>query len=142
MLEVLLFIAIAVIGAQACIIALLVKLVNKTREEKASQIKQSRSFMKGLIKTLTEIQSELEDYKEAYHACHKEYSVLFIQNKTISKQLDELNKVHGQIVNNLMLCIQEGRVIKSKYLDKIVPYRFDSMTIEEISQFFGNIKIS
>ena len=137
MLEVLLFIAILVIGVQSLIIALLVGLVNKTRQEKNAQMKQARNFIKALIKTTTEAQRELEDYKEAYHECHKAYSGLFIKNKTIEKQLDELNKIHGNVVNNLMVCIKEGRIIKSKYMDKIIPYRFERMTMDEISQFFG-----
>lgn len=137
MLEVLLFVAILVIGVQSLIIALLVGLVNKTRQEKNAQKRQARNFIKALIKTTTEAQHELEEYKEAYHECHKAYSGLFIKNKTIEKQLDELNKVHGAVINNLMVCIKEGRVIKSKYMDKVIPYRFERMTMDEISQFFG-----
>ena len=49
MLEVLLFVAILVIGVQSLIIALLVGLVNKTRQEKNAQKKQARNFIKALI---------------------------------------------------------------------------------------------
>ena len=56
MLEILLFVAIAVIGAQACIIALLVNLVNDTRKSKSAQVTQSRSFIRALIKAASETQ--------------------------------------------------------------------------------------
>lgn len=139
MLKVLLFVAILVIGVQSLIIALLVGLVNKTRQEKNTQKILARNFIKTLIKTTTEAQCGLEDYKEAYHECHKAYSGLFIKNKTIEKQLDELNKIHGNVVNNLMVCIKEGRIIKSKYMDKIIPYKFERMTMDEIELFFGRV---
>ena len=116
---------------------MLVGLVNKTRRANKAQARDTRRFIKSLIKTATELQRELEDYKSAYNACYSEYKALYRQNKIISYQLDEMNKIHGQIVNNLMTCIKEGRVIKSKYLDKIIPYRFENMTGEEIYQFFG-----
>lgn len=141
MLEILLFIAVAVIGVQAIIIALLVDLVNKTRESKANQTKQSRSFMKALIKATTETQAELEDYKQAYNDCYAEYKALFRENKVLKNQLDEINRIHGEVVNNLMHCIKEGRIIKTKQFGKIIPYEFNKMSIEEVSKFFGT-KIS
>ena len=141
MLEILLFVAIAVIGVQACIITLLVNLVNETRESKSAQVKQSRRFIKALIKATTETQAELDDYKQAYNDCYAEYKVLFRENKLLKKQLDEINRIHGEVVNNLMTCIQEGRIIKTKQFGKVIPYEFGKMTIEEVSRFFGT-KIS
>ena len=141
MLEILLFIAVAVIGVQAIIIALLVDLVNKTRESKANQVKQSRNFMKALIKVATETQTELEDYKQAYNDCYAEYKAVFRERKLIIKQYEELSKVHGEVVNNLMHCIKEGRIIKTNQFGKIIPYEFNKMSIEEVSKFFGT-KIS
>ena len=137
MLEILLFIAIAVIGVQACIIVLLVNLVNKTREDKAKQGKELKGFIKGLVKTASETQQELEDYKQAYNDCYAEYKAVFRERKLINKQLEELSKVHGEVVNNLMHCIKEGRVIKAKQFGKIIPYEFSKMSMEEISRFFG-----
>ena len=137
MLEILLFVAIAVIGAQACIIALLVNLVNETRKSKSAQVKQSRSFIRALIKATSETQEELEDYKQAYNDCYAEYKALFRENKTLKNQLDEINRIHGEVVNNLMHCIKEGRIIKTKQFGKIIPYEFNKMSIEEVSKFFG-----
>lgn len=137
MLKMLLLVALLVIGVQSLIIALLVGLVNKTRKEKNAQKNQSRQFMKALIKITTEVQQELEEYKEAYHKCHKEFSVLFRENKILNEQLNQINKIHGEVVNNLMICIKEGRVIKSNYMGTLIPYKFENMTINEISQFFG-----
>ena len=137
MLEILLFAAVAVIGVQACIITLLVDLVNKTRESKANQVKQSRIVMKGLIKLATETQEELEDYKQAYNECYAEYKAVFREKKLIKRQYEELSKVHGEVVNNLMHCIKEGRIIKTKQFGKIIPYEFNKMSIEEVSKFFG-----
>ena len=140
-MTILLLIALMIIGIQSLIIAMLVGLVNKTRKLNKTQKNETKVFLRSLIKTATEIQSELNDYKEAYYECYSEYKSLFRENKILLKQLDEINMRHGEVVNNLMVCIKEGRVIKSRYLDKIIPYRFENMTIEEISQFFGN-KIS
>ena len=102
----LLLVALLVIGVQSLIIVLLVGLVNKTRKEKNAQKNQSRQFMRALIKITTEVQQELEEYKEAYHKCHKEFSILFRENKILNKQLNEINKIHGEVVNNLMICIK------------------------------------
>ena len=137
MLEILLFVAIAVIGAQACIIALLVNLVNDTRKSKSAQVKQSRSFIRALIKAASETQSELEDYKQAYNDCYAEYKVLFRENKTLKNQLEEINRIHGEVVSNLMTCIQEGRIIKTKQFGTVVPYELGRMTMDEMSRFFG-----
>ena len=140
-MEILLLIALMVICAQSLIIAMLVGIINKTRKVKRAQKNGTKVFIRSLIRTATELQNELSDYKEAYYECYAEYKALFKENRIISKQLDEINIRHGEVVNNLMICIKEGRIIKSRYLDKIIPYKFENMTIEEISQFFGN-KIS
>lgn len=137
MLEILLFVAIAVIGAQACIIALLVNLVNDTRKSKSAQVKQSRSFIRALIKAASETQAELEDYKQAYNDCYAEYKALFRENKTLKNQLEEINRIHGEVVSNLMTCIQEGRIIKTKRFGTVVPYELGRMTMDEVSRFFG-----
>ena len=137
MLEILLFVAIAVIGAQACIIALLVNLVNDTRKSKSAQVKQSRSFIRALIKAASETQAELEDYKQAYNDCYAEYKALFRENKTLKNQLEEINRIHGEVVSNLMTCIQEGRIIKTKQIGTVVPYELGRMTMNEMSRFFG-----
>jgi uncharacterized coiled-coil DUF342 family protein len=137
MLEILLFVAIAVIGAQACIIALLVNLVNDTRKSKSAQVKQSRSFIRALIKAASETQAELEDYKQAYNDCYAEYKALFRENKTLKNQLEEINRIHGEVVSNLMTCIQEGRIIKTKQFGTVVPYELGRTTMDEMSRFFG-----
>ena len=140
-MEILLLIALVIVGVQSMIIAMLVGLVNKTRRANKAQRNNSRGFVRSLIETATELQSELDNYKSAYNECYAEYKALYKQNKVISSQLEEMNRIHGQIVNNLMICIKEGRIIKSRYLDKVITYRFENMTGEEISQFFGD-KIS
>lgn len=138
MLEVLLFVAIVVIGAQAIIIANLVKLVEKTRSDKAKQAKELKGFIKGLVKTASETQTELDDYKDAYNACHKEFSILFKENKILKDRLEYVENLHSHMVNNLHVLLKEGRIIKNKYMNSIVPYNsFGQLTNEERIELFG-----
>lgn len=138
MLEILLFVAIAVIGAQAVVIALLVELVNKTREDKAKQGKELKGFIKALVKTSSETQAELQDYKDAYNACHKEFSILFKENKLLKDRLNYVEDLHSHMVNNLHVLLKEGRIIKSKYMGKVVPYgSFGELSGEDRYELFG-----
>lgn len=140
MLEVLLVLAVFVIGVQALAITLLVKLVNKEREVKKAQVKQSRQMIKALSKLVFEIENEKEDYKEAYSNCYAEYRALFKENKVLKQQLDRITKIHGDVVNNIMMYLKQGKIIKSKYMDNIIPYQFETMTMEEVEQFFGQAR--
>lgn len=140
MLEVLLVLAVFVIGVQALAITLLVKLVNKEREVKKAQVKQSRQMIKALSKLVFEVENEKEDYKEAYNNCYAEYRALFKENKVLKQQLNRITKIHGDVVNNIMMYLKQGKIIKSKYMDNIVPYQFETMTMEEVEQFFGQAR--
>lgn len=138
MLEVLLFVAIVVIGAQAIIIANLVKLVEKTRSDKAKQAKELKGFIKGLVKTASETQTELDDYKDAYNACHKEFSILFKENKILKDRLEYIENLHSHMVNNMHILLKEGRILKSRYSNKIIPYEsFNKLTAEDRYELFG-----
>ena len=140
MLEVLLVLAVFVIGVQALAITLLVKLVNKEREVKKAQVKQSRQMIKALSKLVFEVENEKEDYKEAYNNCYAEYRALFKENKVLKQQLNRITKIHGNVVNNIMMHLKQGKIIKSKYMDNIIPYQFETMTMEEVEQFFGQAR--
>ena len=140
MLEVLLVLAVFVIGVQALAITLLVKLVNKEREVKKAQVKQSRQMIKALSKLVFEVENEKEDYKEAYNNCYAEYRALFKENKVLKQQLNRITKIHGNVVNNIMMYLKQGKIIKSKYMDNIIPYQFETMTMEEVEQFFGQAR--
>lgn len=140
MLEVLLVLAVFVIGVQALAITLLVKLVNKEREVKKAQVKQSRQMIKALSKLVFEVENEKEDYKEAYNNCYAEYRALFKENKVLKQQLNRITKIHGDVVNNIMMYLKQGKIIKSKYMDNIIPYQFETMTMEEVEQFFGQAR--
>ena len=138
MLEILLFVAIAVIVAQAIIIALLVDLVNKTREEKKKQGKELKGFIKALVKTTSESQTELKDYKDAYNACYKEYSVLFKENKILKERLNYTEQLHSHVVETLHTLLKEGRVIKTKHFDNMIPYEnFGRLSNEDRIELFG-----
>jgi hypothetical protein len=138
MLEILLFIAISIIGAQAIIIALLIKLVEKTREDKVKQGKELKGFIRALIKTASETQEELEDYKDAYNACHKEFSILFKENKILKDRLEYVENLHSHMVNNMHILLKEGRILKSRYSNRIIPYEsFNKLTAEDRYELFG-----
>lgn len=138
MLEVLLFVAITVIGVQAIIIAALVKLVEKTRKEKSKQKKELRGVIKALVEVASKNQIDLEDYKDAYYACHKEFSILFRENKLLKNKLEYVENLHSHMVNNLHVLLKEGRVIKNKYKDQVVPYNcFGELSGEDRLELFG-----
>lgn len=137
----LLLIAGIVIGIQSIAIVLLVSLVNKLREDKKQDKKEARTFIKSLIALVVELEADKNDYKVAYHECYGEYKTLFKQNRTLEKQLNKVTDMHGKVVNNLILHLKQGKIIKSKYMEHIIPYKFETMTLEEVTQFFGN-KIS
>lgn len=138
MLEILLFVAITVIGVQAVIIATLVKLVEKTRKERAKQGKELRGVIKALVETLSNAQTDLEDYKDAYNACHKEFSILFRENKLLRNRLDYVESLHSHMVNNLHVLLKEGRIIKNKISGKVIPYsNFGELSGEDRYELFG-----
>ena len=136
MLEILLFVAITVIGVQAIIIANLVKLVEKTRKERSKQGKELRGVIKALIESTSNLQIDLEDYKDAYNDCHKEFSILFRENKLLKNKLSYIEDLHSHMVNNLHVLLKEGRIIKNK--DKVIPYNcFGELSGEERLELFG-----
>ncbi|MGL4878012.1 hypothetical protein [Paraclostridium dentum] len=138
MLETLLLIAIAIIGTQAIVIALLVNLVNKTRENKESQKKEARKTIQGLIKLSTELENELDDYKEAYYKCYAEYKTQFAVNKEIRKQLEYVEELHSHMVNNMHTLLKQSRVIKSRYMDNVIPYKsFGNLSDADRKELFG-----
>ena len=112
--------------------------MNKTREDKAKQGRELRGIIKALVKASSEIQAELEDYKDAYNACHKEFSILFRENKLLKDRLEYVENLHSHMVNNLHVLLKQGRIIKNKYMDKVVPYaNFGQLSEEDRLELFG-----
>lgn len=140
MLKVLLVLCLFIIGGQALIISLLVNMINKERKIKRLEMKQVRIMIKTLSSLAVELNTEKENYEEAYKDCYTEYKTYFKENKLLKEQLNNITNIHGNVVNNLFEYLKQGKIIKTKYMDNVIPYRFETMTKNEIEQFFGEAK--
>ena len=68
----------------------------------------------------------------------KEFSILFKENKLLKDRLEYVENLHSHMVNNLHILLKEGRVIKHKYMNNIVPYgSFGQLTNEDRMELFG-----
>lgn len=138
MLQVLIFALIAVVGVQA----LIIKGLAKELKDSKKNAREERIAYKKLIKELTKIASnykkDVEDYKDAYNACYAEYKTIFREKKAIKKHLDYVEELHSHMVNNMHTLLKEGRVIKSTYMDTIIPYKnFGQLSNEDRLELFG-----
>lgn len=140
MIKFLLVLSLFVIGTQALIITLLVNMINKERKIKRIQIKQAKIIIKALNRLILEERDDKEGYKEAYEKCYIEYKTYFKETKILKHQLNKITDIHGNVVNNLFEFLKQGKIIKTKYLDNVIPYKFETMTKNEIEQFFGEAK--
>lgn len=138
MLQVLIFALIAVVGVQA----LIIKGLAKELKDSKKNAREERIAYKKLIKELTKIASkykkDVEDYKDAYNACYAEYKVIFREKKTIKKHLDYVEELHSHMVNNMHTLLKQGRVIKSKHMDTVIPYEsFSNLSADDRYELFG-----
>lgn len=138
MLQVLIFALIAVVGVQA----LIIKGLAKELKDSKKNVREERIAYKKLIKELTKIASDykkdVEDYKDAYNACYAEYKVIFREKKTIKKHLDYVEELHSHMVNNMHTLLKQGRVIKSKHMDTVIPYEsFSNLSADDRYELFG-----
>lgn len=138
MLQVLIFALIAVVGVQA----LIIKGLAKELKDSKKNAREERIAYKKLIKELTKIASnykkDVEDYKDAYNACYAEYKVIFREKKTIKKHLDYVEELHSHMVNNMHTLLKQGRVIKSKHMDIVIPYEsFSNLSADDRYELFG-----
>ena len=138
MLEVLLLIAISIIGVQALTIKVLTGHIKKLRRESRQERIASKKFIEVLIKSASEYKREAEDYREAYNECYAEYKALFRQSKEMKRHMEYIEDLHSHMVNNMHTLLKQGRVIKSKYMDKIIPYEsFSSLSADDRYELFG-----
>ncbi len=138
MLQVLIFALIAVVGVQA----LIIKGLAKELKDSKKNAREERIAYKKLIKELTKIASnykkDVEDYKDAYNACYAEYKTIFREKKTIKKHLDYVEELHSHMVNNMHTLLKQGRVIKSKHMDTVIPYEsFSNLSADDRYELFG-----
>lgn len=131
MLQVLLVIALAVIFVQN-------REIKRMKREARRERIAYRKFVKVLVRTANEYKQEADEYKEAYEDCYAEYKAIFREKKAIQKHLDYVEDLHSHMVNNMHTLLKQGRVIKSKYMDKIVPYEsFSSLSADDRYELFG-----
>ena len=131
MLQVLLVIALAVIYVQN-------KEIKRMKKETKRERIAYRKFVKVLVRTANEYKQEADEYKEAYEDCYAEYRAIFREKKAIQKHLNYVEELHSYMVNNMHTLLKQGRVIKSKYMDKIVPYEsFSSLSADDRYELFG-----
>lgn len=131
MLQVLLVIALAVIFVQN-------REIKRMKREARRERIAYRKFVKVLVRTANEYKQEAGEYKEAYEDCYAEYKAIFKEKKAIQKHLDYVEDLHSHMVNNMHTLLKQGRVIKSKYMDKIVPYEsFSSLSADDRYELFG-----
>ena len=138
MLQVLIFALIAVVGVQA----LIIKGLAKELKDSKKNAREERIAYKKLIKELTKIASnykkDVEDYKDAYSACYAEYKTIFREKKTTKKHLDYVEELHSHMVNNMHTLLKQGRVIKSKHMDTVIPYEsFSNLSADDRYELFG-----
>lgn len=138
MLQVLIFALIAVVGVQA----LIIKGLAKELKDSKKNARKERIAYKKLIKELTKIASnykkDVEDYKDAYNACYAEYKTIFREYKTIKKHLEYVEELHSHMVNNMHTLLKQGRVIKSKHMDTVIPYEsFSNLSADDRYELFG-----
>lgn len=138
MLEILLVAAIAVIGVQALVIRKLTNEVKSIKRQVRRERIASRKFIEIITKTASEYKREAEDYRDAYEECYREFAVLFRENRTIKKHLNYVENLHSHMVNNMHILLKEGRIIKSRCMDKIIPYaNFGELPDRDRLELFG-----
>lgn len=138
MLQVLLFLAIVIIGVQAIAIALLVNVLKDIKGKVKKERLASKNFTRELINVATDYKREAEDYKEAYHACYSEYKELFGEIRAMKKHLDYVEKLHSHMVNNMHTLLKQKRVIKTEYMGNLIPYEsFSSLPDSDRIELFG-----
>lgn len=138
MLQILLLIAVGVITVQALIIKTLIKALKDSKKKAREERVASKKLIKELIKIASRHKKDAEDYKDAYNACHSEYRALFRESKAIKKHLDYVEGLHSHMVNSMHTLLKQGRVIKSKYMDQLIPYEsFSSLSADDRYELFG-----
>ena len=138
MLQVLLFAAIAVVGVQALIIKGLIKVLKDTKKEIRKERRATKNLIKELVNIASDYKKDVEDYKDAYNACYAEYKAIYRERKAIKKHLDYVEELHSHMVNNMHTLLKQGRVIKSKYMDTVIPYKsFGQLSNEDRLELFG-----
>lgn len=137
---------IAIVLIQAVVIVTLVRIVNNTRHDKKQQGKECRKFVKSVIRSSIAYYELAEDYKDAYELCYAEYKAKFRAYRDLKREYqklearyDALEETHSMMCGNLFEMIREGRVIKSKYGNKVFTYDFPNITKAEITQLFGKL---
>ena len=112
--------------------------IKKLRRESRQERIASKKFIEVLIKSASEYKREAEDYREAYNECYAEYKALFRQSKEMKRHMEYIEDLHSHMVNNMHTLLKQGRVIKSKYMDKIIPYEsFSSLSADDRYELFG-----
>lgn len=152
MAAIIITVLLSIIGIQAVVILGLVKLVNKSREEKKAIKRYYRMINKGFIANSVETHSLYTDYKEAYEACYQEYYKTFTELKYSKRMCEDIKEQYKEqyvrlqesyeaICHNVTQAIREGRLIKSRYGTVELPYKFESLTKGEVIQLFGRAAV-
>ncbi len=138
MIQVILFAAIAVIGVQALVIKALVGQIKDIKKEVRRERIATKKFIAILVKSISEQKREAEDYRDAYEECYSEFKVLFKENKLLKEKLVYVEGLHSHVVETLHLLLKQGRIIKTKHFNSIIPYEsFGRLSEEDRIELFG-----